>query len=169
MKIAKKYLDKYALELWKAVAFINADFKCKRPKCPYCYNVQFTKGLQVHHIFPRTSYSIRHNLLNSCVLCSASHNFWAHSKDPTVQEQVIAFYKKYYNYELLKKLKSMQNKLDYFSIIENLEIELQIKLIAKHKIEFVFKEDILKRKVQVENLTKKDKNNICFLQSNFIY
>jgi len=92
-----------------------------------------------------------------------------HSKDPTVQEQVIAFYKEYYNYVLLKKLKSMQNKLDYFSIIENLEIELQIKLIAKHKIEFVFKEDILKRKVQVENLTKKDKNNICFLQSNFIY
>jgi len=169
MEIPKKYLDKYALELWKAVALINADFKCKRPKCPYCYNVQFTKGLQVHHIFPRTSYSIRHNLLNSCVLCSASHNFWAHSKDPTIQEQVIAFYKKYYNYELLKKLKTSQSKLDYFSITENLESELQVSLIEKHRIEFVFKEDILKRKVQVENLTKKDKNNTCFLQSNFVY
>jgi len=82
---------------------------------------------------------------------------------------VIAFYKKYYNYELLKKLKTSQSKLDYFSITENLESELQVSLIEKHRIEFVFKEDILKRKVQVENLTKKDKNNTCFLQSNFVY
>ena len=83
------------------------------------------KYLQVHHIFPRTVWSLRHELKNGVTCCKASHFVWFESKFPHTQTDVNNFLRTFTDMEYLRMRKYNQTPLDYVAI--ELYLRQQIK------------------------------------------
>jgi hypothetical protein len=59
-------------ELWRQAVLKRAGYKCEKEGCTAA------KGIQAHHVFPRTIYALRHDLKNGIALCIFHHLYWAH-------------------------------------------------------------------------------------------
>ena len=127
--------DNYCLFLWKTEANLRFNFTCQRPNCPNCHNTPFTKGIQVHHIIPRTNYALRHDTKNSCPLCCGSHEYWIELNDPIhIENIILPFLKANFDYSYLELHKGSQTKLNYFNIAHFLEQKI-FYLLKKYSIE----------------------------------
>lgn len=82
--------------------------------------------LQAHHIIPMgVCLPLKYDLENGILLCFPSHFFWAHSKDPLVQKEVLAFYESLPQWKYLKDTSRMNRKNDLSLIEVHLTQELK--------------------------------------------
>lgn len=156
----RKGQDELCLDLWKIACKLRDEYVCQRPDCPYCGNVPLVKGLQVHHIFPRTDYGLRHNEDNGLTICASSHKFWLHTDDPKIYEfEILPFLKKETKYsEMVKRAKKIK-KLDYEKI-ENLLLQKCLIIFDVNHGELIKKDSV--ELIRFEKRWVKGLRNECY-------
>lgn len=97
MKRKKKSIDKQLDELWSELVKIKAGYKCE-----YCGT---DSHLNSHHVFSRSNYSVRWDLLNGICLCAGHHTLNSKFSAHKAPADFIEWYKGYVGEEYYDKLR----------------------------------------------------------------